>query len=300
MLRIFSPPERESAAMRMSIVTPSFRSSRWLELCIASVADQDALHEHIVQDSCSDDGTQDWLPRDSRVKPYIEKDKGMYDAVNRGLQRATGEILAYINCDEQYLPGALRRVAEFFDDHPDVDVIFANTVVVDARGEYLCHRHPLIPNRCHICISGNLPVLTCATFFRRRILDRHGLFFDSNLKDVGDVTWVMSLLEARVKMATLDVFTSVFTETGANMNLLPNAQREKLALFRSAPAWLRLSRPFWIAHHRLRRFAAGHYRADAFSFALYTQASPHARVTRHVDKPSYRWIRSEASPRPVV
>ena len=85
--------------MRISIVTPSFRNSRWLELCIASVADQNAMQEHIVQDSCSDDGTQDWLPRDPRVKAYIEKDKGMYDAVNRGLRRATGDILAYINCD---------------------------------------------------------------------------------------------------------------------------------------------------------------------------------------------------------
>jgi len=283
-----------------SIITPSFRSSRWLELCIASVADQDALHEHIVQDSCSDDGTQDWLPHDPRVKACLEKDKGMYDAVNRGLRRATGDLLAYINCDEQYLPGALSRVAEFFDHHRDVDVVFANSVVVDARGEYLCHRQPLIPNESHIWVTANLPVLTCATFFRRRILDKHGLFFDPNLKDVGDITWVMGLLKARVKMATLDAFTSVFTETGANMNLLPNAQREKLALFRSAPAWLRLTRPLSVAHHRLRRLLAGHYRAEAFSFALYTQASPHHRVTRHVEKPSFRWVRSEASPKPVV
>src|SRR5688572_7753502 len=100
--------------MRFSIVTPSFRGARWLQLCIASVADQDVDHEHIVQDSCSDDGTQDWLPRDGRVKAYIEKDKGMYDAVNRGLRRATGDILAYINCDEQYLPNALSQVAQFF------------------------------------------------------------------------------------------------------------------------------------------------------------------------------------------
>lgn len=286
--------------MLFSIITPSFRGSPWLELCIGSVADQDASHEHIVQDSCSDDGTQDWLPHDLRVKVYIEKDKGMYDAVNRGLRRATGEILAYINCDEQYLPGALNRVAEFFDHHPHIDVVFASSVVVDARGEYLCHRQPLIPHRCHTWVGGNLPVLTCATFFRRRILDKHDLFFDPNLKDVGDVTWVMSLLKARVKMATLDAFTSVFTETGANMNLLPNAQREKLALFRSAPAWLRRTRQFWIAHHRLRRLLAGHYRAEAFSFALFTEASPDTRVTRYVGKPRYRWIRPQPSPEPVV
>ena len=95
--------------MKFSIVTPSFRNSNWLKLCIASVADQQGVEvEHIVQDSCSDDGTQNWLPNDKRVKAFIEKDSGMYDAVNRGYRRATGDILAYLNCDEEYLPGALK------------------------------------------------------------------------------------------------------------------------------------------------------------------------------------------------
>jgi len=88
--------------MRFSIVTPSFRYSRWLKLCIPSVADQQAELEHIVQDSCSDDGTLDWLPKDRRVKAFVEKDQGMYDAINRGLRRTTGEILAHLNCKAVY------------------------------------------------------------------------------------------------------------------------------------------------------------------------------------------------------
>jgi glycosyltransferase involved in cell wall biosynthesis len=286
--------------MLFSIITPSFRSGRWLKLCIASVDDQEVPHEHIVQDSCSDDGTQEWLPHDRRVKAFIEKDAGMYDAVNRGLRRANGEFLAYINCDEQYLPGALRRVSDFFCQNPQVDVVFGSTVVVDDRGEYLCHRQPLLPNEYHIKTSANLPVLTCATFFRRRIIEQHGLYFDPKFKDIGDALWVLALLRARVRMATLDTFTSVFTETGVNMNLLPNAQREKAMFCQSAPWWVRLSRPFWILHHRLRRLAAGHYRAAAFSFSLYTEASPCSRVTRHVEKSTYRWVRSETSPHPAT
>ena len=76
--------------MRFSIITPSFRNSAWLKLCIASVADQGIELEHIVQDSLSDDGTLDWLLSDHRVKAYAEKDAGMYDAVNRGLKRSSG------------------------------------------------------------------------------------------------------------------------------------------------------------------------------------------------------------------
>lgn len=91
--------------MLVSVVTPSFRSSQWLKLCIASVADQGIPVEHIVQDAGSDDGTLDWLPQDARVRAFIEKDQGMYDAINRGFRRATGDIFAWLNCDEQYLPG---------------------------------------------------------------------------------------------------------------------------------------------------------------------------------------------------
>jgi hypothetical protein len=60
--------------VKFSIVTPSFRNSNWLKLCIASVADQEGVElEHIVQDACSDDGTQDWLQRDKRVRFDVPK-----------------------------------------------------------------------------------------------------------------------------------------------------------------------------------------------------------------------------------
>ena len=85
---------QQFAPVRVSIVTPSFRGAQWLPLCIASVADQEGVAvEHIVQDSCSDDGTQEILAREPRVRAFIEKDRGMYDAVNRGLTRATGDVL---------------------------------------------------------------------------------------------------------------------------------------------------------------------------------------------------------------
>ncbi len=127
--------------MRFSIITPSYRSGRWLKLCIPSVADQEGVDfEHIVQDSCSDDETREWLPGDPRVTAVIEKDSGMYDAVNRGFRRATGEILSYLNCDEQYLSGALAKVARYFDGRPEVDALLADCIVIDPKGDYICER----------------------------------------------------------------------------------------------------------------------------------------------------------------
>src|SRR6266511_1025126 len=150
--------------MRFSIITPSFRNSKWLKLCIASVNDQGVAVEHIVQDACSDDGTLDWLRTDSRVRTFIEKDQGMYDAINRGLRRASGELMAYLNCDEQYLVGALTAVEAHFRARPEIDVLFCDAVVVDSQGKYLWHRKTLRPLAWHTSICP-LSVLTCATFF---------------------------------------------------------------------------------------------------------------------------------------
>jgi len=279
-----------SEPLGFSIITPSFRNSNWLKLCIRSVADQGMEHEHIVQDSCSDDGTQDWLPTDSRVRAFIEKDRGMYDAVNRGLRRAQGEILSYINCDEQYLPGALQAVSEHFRRNPTIQVVFADAVIVTPQGEYLCHRKACLPGKYHTLVSYNLAILTCATFFRRSILD-DGLFFNPNLKDLGDADWVLRLIERRVPMGILRKFTSVFTETGVNMNLLPNAQREKKEFVGAAPGWARSCRPLFVWHYRLRKLLMGGYWQRPFQYAIYTKTNSASRATFPVTQPTTRWRR---------
>ena len=59
----------------------------------------------------------------------------MYDALNRGLRRARGEICAHLNCDEQYLPGTLNRVAAIFEAQPEIDIVFGDALVVVRHGE---------------------------------------------------------------------------------------------------------------------------------------------------------------------
>ena len=274
--------------MSFSIITPSFRNSEWLKLCIASVADQQGVElEHIVQDSCSDDGTQDWLPHDARVKALIEKDSGMYDAVNRGYRRATGDILAYLNCDEQYLPGALKTVQDFFEANPLVEVLLAGSIITDGDGKYVCHRHALVPHPQGVWFR--FMVLTSSIFIRRKVIHERGLYFDTQWRDLGDFHWVQSLMKNRVRMAVSDEFTSVFADTGENMNLKPNALREKAATEAMIPRWVKTLKPFWILNHRLRRLGRGHFHLPPTSYAIYTKASPARRATIDVPKPTAVW-----------
>ncbi|HVM62085.1 MAG TPA: glycosyltransferase family 2 protein [Verrucomicrobiae bacterium] len=274
--------------MEFSIITPSFRGSQWLKLCIASVADQEGVaHEHIVQDACSDDGTLDWLPHDPRVTAYVEKDGGMYDAVNRGLRRARGEILAYINCDEQYLPGALRTVYDFFVQHPAVDVVFADMVVIDTAGNYICHRKAMVPLASHLWLR--FPAYTCSMFFRRRALEQHGLCFDTRWRDIADLFWAMTLVEKRVTISVMRQFTSAFTVTGDNMNLKANAEREDRMKREMTPPWIRTLRPAIVLHHYLRSLAQGLYFQRPFTYSIYTQSRPEHRTVFNVPHPTSRW-----------
>lgn len=277
-----------ASLVRISVITPSFRSGQWLRLCIASVADQGVEIEHIVQDAGSDDGTLDWLLTDSRVRAFVEKDAGMYDAINRGLRRASGDLCAYLNCDEQYLPGALPAVADFFERHPNVEVLFADFVVVDTAGQYVCHRKVQVPGRYHLWVS-HLPTFSCAMFFRRRLVQDETLLFNPRLRDVGDGDWVLRLLQRGTRMAVLRQFTSVFTLSGANMMAGENARREARALHATAPGWVRACKPAIILQYRIRRAVAGMYRQPPFSFAAYTRESPAQRVTRYVVRPVGRW-----------
>lgn len=273
---------KESTAI--SIITPSFRSSTWLKLCLASVADQKVEAEHIVQDAGSDDGTLDWLLKDARAKAFVEKDSGMYDAINRGLRRASGEVLAYLNCDEQYLPGALARVIDFFQKNPAIDMVFGDVVLVDSEGRYLRHRRMQTPLLYHTWTC-HLSTLSCAMFFRRRLVSDERSLFKPALRDVGDGEWMVRMLQRGVKMATLGEFTSAFTCTGANMSAGPNARRENRELYDTAPFLARKLKPLVILHHRARRWLGGMYRQEPFDYQIFTLKNPERRQIFHVDRP---------------
>jgi len=281
--------------VKFSIVTPSFRNSDWLKLCVASVADQAGVEvEHIVQDAQSDDGTQAWLAQDRRVQAYFEKDQGMYDAVNRGWRRSKGEILAYLNCDEQYLPGALSAVAEFFRQHPQTDVLFADTVVVDRQGQFICYRKCLVPWKNTMWVYN--PVITSSIFIHRRVLDQYGLFFDTRWRDFGDMVWTIDMVRRKLNLALMRRFTSSFTDTGENMNLKPNALRERGLVMEMAPAWVRRCKVPLVQLHRLRALCQGIYWEKPFSYSIYTLASLERRVEFHVSKPTSIWWARHRSP----
>jgi len=266
----------------ISIITPSFRQFDWLKLCAASVADQRGVeHEHIVQDADTGPELQEWAATIPQLSLHVEKDEGMYDAINRGLRRSTGEICSYLNCDEQYLPGTLARVAAFFEAHSDVNVLFGDAILIDDRGNPLSYRRTVLPSFNHVrYVHLNTP--TCATFFRRTLLDR-GFFFDPNWKVIGDQVWMEQLLLANVRMATLSDPLAVFTFTGQNLGATKASGDE--ASRRRGPMSLgkHVTRQSAQFSHRLRKLLAGAYRRRNIAIEIYTRNSPSLRQKRFAE-----------------
>jgi len=221
---------------------------------------------------------------------YSEKDAGMYDAVNRGLRKATGDICAYLNCDEQYLPGSLQWVADYFARSSLTDVLFGAAIVTRADGSYVCDRRVMVPTRWHTLVSGNLSIFTSSTFFRRESIVDRGLLFDPEWRVCGDAVWALRFLDAGLCMEATHRPLSAFAETGVNLSAAgnPRATDESHRLALSAPVMVRVLKPAVLLAYRLRRWWSGAYALAPHSYSVYT-FSDSTRRRFDVDRPAFRW-----------
>lgn len=124
----------------ISIVTPSYNQAAFLESTIRSVLDQKYGNlEYLVVDGESSDGSQTIIQRYSdRISWWVsEKDHGQADAINKGLQRTNGGIVAWLNSDDYYLPGTFEKVAAVFQADPAIGLLFGDLLAVDENGEQI-------------------------------------------------------------------------------------------------------------------------------------------------------------------
>ena len=121
----------------VSIITPSYNQVSYLEQTILSVLNQDYPRiEYIVVDGASTDGSVEIIRKyEGKLAYWVsEEDRGQADAINKGLVRATGEIIAWLNSDDYYLHGTIRAVVKVFEEHPDVVLVYGNMLAVDEAG----------------------------------------------------------------------------------------------------------------------------------------------------------------------
>ncbi len=165
----------------ITVVTPSYNQAAYIEQTIQSVLTQQYPGlEYLVIDGGSTDGTVDILRRyEDRLDWVSEPDEGQAEAINKGLKRAGGQVVAWLNSDDIYLPGALERVGEQFGRQPDIDLVYGDYQLIDERGRVLLHKRE-IPFDYNILLYGLNYIGQPAAFFHRRVFDRAG-YLDQGL-----------------------------------------------------------------------------------------------------------------------
>lgn len=160
--------------MKISVVTPSYNQGQFIGDTINSVLSQGIPEiEYVVMDGGSTDNTIQVLKSfGSKVRWVSEKDDGQADAVNKGLNATSGEIIGWINSDDVYYPGALNEALNFFRLNPDIDVLYGKADHIDISGipfeEYPSEEWNFerLLRHCFICQP--------ALFFRRRVVQQCG------------------------------------------------------------------------------------------------------------------------------
>lgn len=175
---------------RLSIITPSYNQGAFLEAAIRSVLDQGYRPlEYIVVDGGSTDESVAIIRRYAgRLAWWVsEKDRGQASAVNKGLARATGDIVGWLNSDDVYLPGCFEAVVAAFHQDPSVDVVYGDFDYIDREGNLILHKKE-IPIDLSVMLFGRSHVCQPTVFLRRRVIQRVGLL-DERLHYSLDWEW---------------------------------------------------------------------------------------------------------------
>ena len=177
----------------ISVVTPSFNSIHTIRETIESVRSQDYPNwEHIIIDGGSKDGTVELLKEYPHLIWVSEKDEGHYHAMNKGILRATGEIINILNTDDCFRPGTLRAVGEAFLQHPQWDALFGDVQYVDGQGREIFRRKEACYDY-NVIRYGLCYVIHPTLFVRKSVHDQLGLYRHKEFLNACDFEFILRL-----------------------------------------------------------------------------------------------------------
>lgn len=220
------PPHMSAGLLpKLTIITPSWNGERFIREAILSIAQQRYPDlEHIVFDAGSTDNTLALLAQFPDVVVHSEPDRGIYDALNKGIAQASGEIIGFLNTDDLYPDGVLVEIGSIFAREPDVDVVVGHSCLfeTDDRGR----RRPLFV-RTHVNQNGLwLPELAFGVpgfngcFFRRRVFDNFG-YLNIKYRITGDREFLMRLAMAGAKATRLDKPAILYRAHAGSLSMNP-------------------------------------------------------------------------------
>ncbi len=214
---------------RLSIVTVVFNNVRHIERTLESVIRQTYPHiEYIVIDGGSTDGTMDLIRKyaDQITCLVSEKDRGIYDAMNKGLALATGDYVLFMNSgDELYQP---ETVANVFTSAPDADIYYGETEMIDEKGNSLGQRRHAAPEvftwrsfRYGMCISHQ------AIYIRRSITGPYDLTYELS----ADIDWIIRAAKKATRIVNARQYVAKYLIGGMSKKRHWQSLKERFSIF---------------------------------------------------------------------
>jgi glycosyltransferase involved in cell wall biosynthesis len=210
---------------KISIITPSYNQVEFLGKAIDSVLNQNYPNlEYIIIDGGSTDGSKELIESYSERLSYWEsaKDEGQYYAINKGLEKSTGEIMAWLNSDDMYFNGALNTVAEIFSSFNDVNWVMGvptvfdendRAIVADRNRRRRCSRFHYFASEDYEWIQQE------STFWRRSLWQQAGSFINTDYKLAADFELWMRFYQ-HSKIDILDSLIGGFRMRKSNQKTL--------------------------------------------------------------------------------
>jgi glycosyltransferase involved in cell wall biosynthesis len=161
---------------KVTIITPSFNQADYLEATIQSVLNQTYQNiEYFIVDGGSTDGSVGLIKSyQDRLAGWVsEPDRGQTDAINKGFGLATGEIIAWLNSDDTYLPQVVEQAVSYLNGHPEVGLVYGDANYIDARGRVI-GRFPAAQTSLAKLRRGYVHIPQQASFFRKSLWDQVG------------------------------------------------------------------------------------------------------------------------------
>jgi len=220
---------------KISIITPSYNQGHFIEETIQSVLSQNYPNlEYIIIDGGSTDDTVNIIKKyESQIAYWISKpDRGQANAINKGTAKVTGHILAYLNSDDYYLPGTLLKVAEYFCQYPQTDLLHGRCRYVNAEGKKIGEQFGSIESFEEIIdLWGvwwkNRQFVQPEVFWSRRMANQIGLFRE-DLHYVMDYEYWCRILQAGAQVGRLNSELSCFRFTTTQKSNHSEAVAEEL------------------------------------------------------------------------
>lgn len=196
---------------KISIVTPSYNQAKFLERTILSVLNQNYPNlEYIIIDGGSTDGSVEIIKKYEKYLAYwvSEKDKGQVDAINKGFRMATGELVAWQNSDDMYLPEAFEIISKIYEANPNYDVFYGHIMFLDANDNIL-DILKVLPFSFFCNLYEGIQVHNQATFFKKIVFSIAG-FLNSGYKFAFDYEFMCRLGYHKFRFYRINKFIGSF------------------------------------------------------------------------------------------